>query len=261
MYRFLLRPKWIGFHLLVAAGIVAMVSLSLWQMRRLDSRQEFNARVEARFDQPAESLDSLLTPSAEFADIEWRPAIAVGTYLPDEQVLIANRSQGGRAGDNILTPLVLDDGRIMLVNRGFVPLAIDVPAAPTGTIAVEGRLRQSQQRRLGQLSDRADGELTVAQRIDIDRLAPQFPGEVAPMYLDLIRSNPAQPTGLPDPVIPPDLSEGSHLSYSVQWLIFALCVAVGWVLAVRKSIQTRALSGPNETSEDPRVEVDEPASI
>ena len=60
------------------------------------------------------------------------------------------------------------------------------------------------------------------------------------MYLELIRSNPTQPSPLPDPVIPPDLSEGSHLSYSVQWLIFALCAAVGWVLAVRKSIQTRA---------------------
>jgi cytochrome oxidase assembly protein ShyY1 len=240
MYRFLFRPKWIGFHLLVAVGIVTMVSLSLWQIRRLDSRQDFNARVEARFDQPSEPLDALLTSGADFAEVEWRPSLAVGTYLSDEQVLIVNRSQGGRAGDNVLTPLLLDDGRILLVNRGFVPLATDVPPPPAGTVAVEGRLRQSQQRRRGQLSDSSEGVLEVAQRIDIPRLAPQFGGEVAPMYLELVRSNPTQPSPLPDPVIPPDLSEGSHLSYSVQWLIFALCAAVGWVLAVRKSIQTRA---------------------
>jgi hypothetical protein len=47
-------------------------------------------------------------------------------------------------------------------------------------------------------------------------------------------------------VIAPDLSEGSHRSYAVQWFIFALAVAVGWVLAVRKSIATRRAetSGP-----------------
>ena len=43
MYRFLLRPKWIGFHLLVVAAIVTMVNLGFWQLRRLDERQAFNA--------------------------------------------------------------------------------------------------------------------------------------------------------------------------------------------------------------------------
>ena len=43
MYRFLARPKWIVFTLVVAAAVVAMVALSLWQLRRLDERREFNA--------------------------------------------------------------------------------------------------------------------------------------------------------------------------------------------------------------------------
>jgi cytochrome oxidase assembly protein ShyY1 len=43
----------------------------------------------------------------------------------------------------------------------------------------------------------------------------------------------------------PELGEGSHLSYAIQWIIFAVCVAVGWILAVRRSIRTRARSKPS----------------
>ncbi len=44
---------------------------------------------------------------------------------------------------------------------------------------------------------------------------------------------------MPQPVARPELSEGSHLSYAVQWFLFSCAVAVGWVLAVRHSIGTR----------------------
>ena len=45
MYRFLLKPKWIGFHLLCLVAIVGMISLGLWQLRRLDEKQTSNDRV------------------------------------------------------------------------------------------------------------------------------------------------------------------------------------------------------------------------
>ena len=181
MYSFLVRPKWIGFHLLVILAIVATVNLGFWQLRRLDQRQAFNAEVEARYDAPPLLLDEALASVDDLDDIEWQPVTASGAYIPDGQILIVNRSQNGRAGDNVVAPMQLDDGRVLLVNRGFVPLAVDVPTAPTGEVEVLGRLRTSQQRRTGQLSDPSEGPLTAAQRVDIDRLAPQLPGEVVPM--------------------------------------------------------------------------------
>ena len=72
-YRFLLKPKWIGFHLLVIVGIVAMVSFGFWQLRRLDQKQTFNARVEQRYDAAVVPLDALLVPRANVDDLEWRP--------------------------------------------------------------------------------------------------------------------------------------------------------------------------------------------
>jgi cytochrome oxidase assembly protein ShyY1 len=242
MYGFLLRPRWIGFHLLVVAGVVLMVNLGFWQLRRLDERREFNAAVEARIDQPVVPLDELLAQldaGTDVDDIEWRPVEVRGTYLPEEQVLVVNRSQNGRAGDNVVTPLALDDGRVLVVNRGFVPLAVDVPDAPAGEVTVRGVVRPSQERRRGQLSDPSDGELTEVQRIDLDRLAQQLPGDVVAVYVDLLASDPAEADGVPEPVTRPDLSEGPHLSYAVQWFIFSAAVVVGWVLAVRWSVGKR----------------------
>jgi cytochrome oxidase assembly protein ShyY1 len=241
MYRFLLRPKWIGFHLLVLAAIVAMINLGFWQLRRLDQRQAFNATIEQRYDEPPVPLDDLLSTVTgdEYSQLEWYPVSASGTYLSDEQFREVNRSQGGRAGDNIVTPMRLADGRVLIVNRGFVPLTFDAPPAPSGTVEIIGRLRVSQEKRLGQLGDAAEGDLDLVQRIDIPRLTPQLPGDVVPMYVDLQVSDPAEQPGLPDPVAAPELGEGNHLSYAVQWFIFTIAVGVGWVLAVKRSVRTR----------------------
>jgi surfeit locus 1 family protein len=238
MYRFLLRPKWIGFHLLVVVGIVALINLGFWQLRRLDQRRDFNTRVETRSDLPPEPLDDVLA-SGPPDEIEWRLVTVAGRYLADEQFVVVNRSQGGRAGDNMITPLDLGDGRTLIVNRGFVPLDVEPPPPPDGDVDIIGRIRQTQERRTGQLSDPSDGDLTEVQRLDIPRLAPQLPGEVIPVYVDLVTSEPPEAGGLPEPVPQPPLDEGPHLSYAVQWFIFSVCVAVGWVLAVRRSVATR----------------------
>ncbi len=240
MYRFLFTPKWLAFHLLVVIAVVTMVNLGFWQLRRLDERKEFNATVESRYDEPPVALDELLTPSTEtdtYDDLEWRPVTASGTYLPEETIVIVNRSQNGAAGRNVVVPLLLGDGDLVLINRGFVPLSIaELPPVPAVDVDIVGHLRESQERRTGQLSDPAEGDLAEAQRVDIERLAPQLPGDVLPMYLDLATSDPPEEPNYPQPVATPDLSERNHLSYAFQWFIFSIAVAIGWVLAVRKSI-------------------------
>lgn len=253
MYRFLLRPRWIAFHVLVIVAIVVMVNLGLWQRNRLHERQEFNAAVRERSALAIEDVGVLVTGSTNPAAVEWRAVRAVGEYLADEQIVIVNRSQSGTAGFEVVTPLTMADGSLLLVDRGFVPLDEPVPAPPAGVVIVEGRLRASQQRTLGQLSDPADGDLTEMHRIDIDRIAEQLPRTVAPVYLDLRTSRPDQGTP-PYPVADPELSEGPHLSYMVQWFIFSICVAVGWVLAVRHSLTKRrkaAVSGSVQTPAEP----------
>jgi len=250
MYRFLFKPKWILFHVLVVAMVVLMVNLGLWQKHRLEDRRDFNAEVSARSVEPVMPIDELVTgaidpaidpaidsavdSATDPATVQWRTVTATGTYLADEQVLIVNRAQVGITGVNVVTPLELTDGRLVLINRGFIPDTQPVPAPADGEVQVTGRLRETQERTLGGLTE-AEGDLTELFRIDIPRLAAQLPGPVLSVYVDLLSSEPDQGQ-LPIPLPDPELGEGSHLSYMFQWWIFAVCVVVGWVLAVRRSI-------------------------
>ena len=115
----------------------------------------------------------------------------------------------------------------------------DVPPAPSGEVEVTGRLRPSQTAALRPaVRRRATGTLTEAQRVDIPRLQQQVDGELVDMYVDAFASDPADSPAL-QPVVKPDLGEGPHLSYAVQWFIFSVCAAVGWVLAIRHSAAKR----------------------
>lgn len=249
MYRFLFRPKWIAFHLLCFGAVFLMINLGLWQLRRLDERKEFNAEVVERSELPPVSIDELLAdPDFSPKDATWRRVTAQGVWLP-QQVTVFNRSQNGLAGDNVLTALEQDNGTTVLVNRGFVPLGVDQPLAPSGDVAIIGTVRDTQGRRRGELTDEGLA-LTETRRIDIEQLAPQFPGTVAPVYLDLIESDPPTDGDYPGPVPPPELSEGPHLSYAIQWFIFSAAVVVGWVLAVRRSINTRRNAAGHETTDE-----------
>ncbi len=237
----LLRPKMIAFHVLCAAAVVAMVNLSLWQFDRLDQRQEFNSRVEQRSTEAVVDVAALDMSAPEVS--EWRRVGAVGTYRPDDEVLILNRSQGGRAGLNVVTPLELEDGSILLVVRGFLPLDMDVPRPPDGTVTVIGTSRTSDARRATDLTTPA-GEVREFFRLDIDRIAQQIDGTVLPLALYAEASEPAEDVSL-EPVARPTLSEGSHLSYAIQWLIFATAVVVGWILASRRTIKNRSRLQPS----------------
>jgi len=247
MYWFLLRPKWIGFHLLVIFGVVLMIWLGFWQLDRLDQRKVFNdAVVERSEDPPVPIIDLLSEPDFDSTTAEWRRVTAKGTWLPD-QVIVFNRTQNGQPGDNIVTPLLLDgqageDSLTVLVNRGFVPVGVDAPDPPQTAVEVLGRVRQSQERQRGGLTDATDGPVTEIRRVDIPQLAQQIDGEVAPFYIDLVASRPEAGPNAPVPVPAPTIDNGPHLSYAVQWFIFAFAVVVGWTLAVRRSIATHRAS-------------------
>jgi cytochrome oxidase assembly protein ShyY1 len=264
MYGFLLRPKWIAFHLLVFGSIALMIWLAFWQLDRLDERRAFNDLVTEQIEQPPAPLGDLLADAGDDPrSIEWRQVVVAGTFLPD-QVIWFNRSQDGIAGDNVLSALVTDDDTTVIVNRGFVALGAEVPAAPTVETEVLARVRVPQARQRGELTDAASSgdPITEVRRIDLDQLAAQFPGEVAPVYLDLIDAVPAPGPTDPLPVSAPSLDEGPHLSYAAQWFIFAMCVLAGWVLAVRRSMRSRRRDALRAAADGPTTpDSDLPADV
>ncbi len=238
MYSFLLKPKWIGFHLLCIALIVVMINLAFWQLRRLDERQSLNERVASNSSAAIVPLAdvSLADPGA----VEYRRVEVTGIYV-GAQFEVVNLSQSGTTGSDPVNKLLLGDGRIVIVNRGFLPFDANITAPPTGEVHIVGRLRQG---RSGGTDQRADDDTPAVveiRRIDLGEIAEQFNERVLPMYVELLESTPADSPAL-RPVPLPEASNGPHLSYTIQWFIFSACVAIGWVFAVRKTARKLAVS-------------------
>jgi len=240
VFRFLVRPKWLVFHVVCVALVVLMANLSAWQFHRLQERRDFNTEVRDRSEVAVNDIEAIDLTDPSTAS--WRSAGAAGTYLADEQVLVINRSQNGVAGFNVVTPLELDNGDVIAVARGFLPLEATPPPAPSGRVRVVGIVRESEKRRSGQARE-ADGELREMFTLDLDRLQQQIDASLLPVWLAADASDPADDPAF-SPIAPPELSEGPHLSYAIQWIIFSVCVVVGWVIAVRRSIR-RARSTPS----------------
>ncbi len=225
--RRLLTPRWIAGHLLAVIGIALFVSLGLWQLRRLDERREFNAAVEAAVAAPAVGLDEALSSDADYRRIE------VGGEFDQSNEVLVLRSRRGTSGYHVLTPLVLGDGRGILVDRGCVPIRFDSAPVleappPAGSVSVTGILWPAE----------PGGDLeihsSVVRRIDPAIVDPVVAADLIGPYLVL---ESPQPADLPIPAGTPELTEGSHLSYAGQWFLFAAVVAVGYPLLLRRVIR------------------------
>ncbi len=238
MYRFLLRPRWIVFHIAIIAAVVGMLALANWQWTRLQQRNDFIAKVHHREETEPQALAPLLATNAP-ADIEYLKVTATGSYLTTGQMIQINQVQAGVNGSDVLTPFQIDGGPLIIVNRGFIEDNTAAAPPPTGTLLIGGTARTTQPHTTGELTDNNSGDKVHIRRVDLGEISKRLGVTVAPIYLDFIA---AKPTTTEPPIPPPapDLSGGPpHLSYTIQWLIFSLCAIAGWVFAVRRSARTR----------------------
>ena len=260
-YRFALRPKWIFSHLFVLALVSAMLWAGFWQLNRLQQKKDRNARVEARTAEPALTDAGLPAPGAFDAAnaVEFRRVRVTGTYQVDQEVLVRSRSFESSPGSWVLSPLTLADGTAVVVNRGWIPNPGDirsVPAAyraPTGRVTVSGLARLTETRGRFGSTDPGSGVLTDLARADIARLDAQVPEDLRPMWVQLTTQRPAA-ARLPRPVPPPELDEGPHFSYAMQWFIFTTVAVVGYPLILHRragEVAIEELGDPEEGSAPP----------
>jgi surfeit locus 1 family protein len=255
MYRFLRSPRWVAGHVLVLVTVVTFASLGLWQLRRLEDRQAHNALLADRIAQPAVDLAS---SPLDTDDLAYRPVELSGTYLHDQEVLLSTRSQRGQPGHHILTPLRTSDGDVVVVDRGWVPLELDDPpvaqaAPPSGEVRVEGLLFPSVPARRSGALDGSDAALQFVSHVDLEVLGAALGTDVYPLYVLAREQRPPQ-ADLPRPAEPPALTEGNHLSYAVQWFLFAAVVVVGYPLLLRRTAR-------DERHDDTRQTQDAPAPV
>jgi cytochrome oxidase assembly protein ShyY1 len=248
VFRLLASRRWV---LRVLAGLVlvaACVRLGLWQLDRNEDRAAGNAVIEANADRDPVPVDEMLEADRPLSpDQLWTPVAATGTYDVDRQLLVRLRPLDGRAGMHVLVPLVTAAGTALLVDRGFVEqdgpanAVPPVPDAPRGEVDVVGRVRASEEGR----GTGGDPDTGAIRHVDVDEIAAWLPYPVYGAWVELIEEQPPTPNA-PVPPAAPVLDAGPHLSYAIQWFLFA-CIGIGgFVILMRAESRLRREDEPEQ---------------
>lgn len=247
-WSFVRSPRWLRFAGLAVLFAIACGLLAWWQLSRREETLREIARVTANYDSAAVPLTAALPTLNAFADGQkWLPVVMQGNYLVDQQVLVRNRPRNGQPGFEVLTPLLLADGSVFIVDRGWLPpgsaqdVPDSVPAPPAGTVQVVARLRAGEPSIPGRSAPA--GQVATVQLPDLAaRLGkPSYTGA----YGLLATESPAAATR-PAAAERPSLDEGPHLSYALQWVAFALIGFGGLFVAIRQEYRDRNSADPAE---------------
>jgi cytochrome oxidase assembly protein ShyY1 len=249
--RLLREPRWVrGLAVAVLIAFVCLV-LGRWQWHRRQERLAANAPLVQNYDATPVDVSQVLPPGSTLTgDRNWTPVRVTGTYDTADTLLVRNRPRDDSPGYEVLVPLVLSDGSALVVDRGWVAAGSDtgrpdtVPAPAAGEVTVVARLRQWEPAKRGTVPAGqllSVGATAVAQAVPDLRLLDGYAvlADEAPAAADA----PALP-------VRPDVDEGPHLAYTVQWIGFALTSLVVWVVAGRRELDLRRTEAEELTEGD-----------
>jgi cytochrome oxidase assembly protein ShyY1 len=228
--------RW-GVYVLVAIGFaVACVFLSQWQFDRNESRAEQIALVERNYDaEPVPVADLLDDGGALESGDEWHPVLLRGEYLADEQLLVRNRPHGGTSAFEVLVPFRDVSGIVLLVDRGWISPGEDaaptsVPSPPSGESTVIVRLRPGERLPASGRGAPAGQVPTIHLPTVADRVDAALNTSA---YGQLVSEQPPADRALGGFASPTD-DPGPHLSYAIQWILFAVMgfAFIGYVIRI-----------------------------
>lgn len=218
--------------------ITAFVVLGRWQLNRLEWRRGNNAIIARHEVAPvlpyAEVFDHPITD----ADA-WQRVSVSGVYDTETQYQVRYRNFDDRRGIEVVTPLRLEDGRSILIDRGFIevptgqPIPDTLPPAPEGEIDIVGYVRRNENGR-DKATVPVNGQLRLINSTAIGGTLPEQ--DLLDGYISVLSSEPTQ-TGDLIPLTPPKLTEGPHLSYALQWFAFTGIAVIGLVVLIRADVR------------------------
>jgi cytochrome oxidase assembly protein ShyY1 len=228
--RFLVSRRWLLFLVTVLVLAYACLLLGRWQWHRLESKKTNNAIIRANEDAAPLPVAQVLKegrdpdPTQQYAVVT-----ATGTYDVGKTIIIRYQTDDhGQPGVDVVVPLVTADGTALLVDRGWMATTnqgltdpSQVPAPPSGTVTVTGSVRQDAG---GSSTQVVNGS---ARAVSSARIQPAIGIPVYCGFVDLKTETPAPTTPL-EPAGLPDLSNGPHFFYALQWWFFGLLALFGF---------------------------------
>lgn len=231
--------RWIGLAACLALMAWAFVNLGFWQLGRLDERRERNESVTTHEGAPVVAWTQVFgAPITDAAS--WQRVSAVGTFDAEHQFVIRYRSNAGATGYEIVTPLRTVQGSV-LVSRGFIERPRDqdfpkvAPPPPLGEVELVGYVRRSE---VGD-ADATTPYQGQVRLINSAAIGATLPYPIVDGYISLLTLTPTQDPSF-TPVAPPELNEGNHFSYALQWFAFACLAGIGLFVFIRADLRDRA---------------------
>lgn len=238
VFRVLLTRRWLVWLLVALIASTACVFLGRWQWHRWQERHEMQTTIRTNYDASPIPFEQVRPdPTADVSrSQQWRQVRMVGEYLTEGKTLVRNRPYDGSFGYEIVVPFRTTEGRVVLVDRGWVPNgptadrpAVE-PATPTGKVGITGWIRPAE-RSLeratipGQASSINPPQISAANGKPTDNRS----------YV-LLRVEDPRPAQVPAVLPKPDLgtAAGVNLSYAIQWALAAIAFPVLVLLAARR---------------------------
>ena len=220
---------------LLAIGLIyGCVQGALWQFDRYEVRHAQNELIRNNISLPA--LDEEALQSLQPSKIAFRKISMKGSFVPEKEILVRNRYFEGKYGFGVLTLFESENGKKYWVDRGWVVAGKDALTPPAVQPVTNENVLITAYGRVENLESQVRGSVVALPGKAASQLQAwnkEQAIQTESIYFDLIETsnaafNPAVPTLLPE------LSDGPHLAYSFQWILFIFLVIFAWYLVIRE---------------------------
>lgn len=225
------KEPWSLFKSFIALLLIVLCAWAAqWQYHRGVDRHARNTIIEERIAKPAIPLTQI---DSDLANFEWQTISTSGKFNTDKQILLRNRYNEGKYGYEVLTLFTSVDARTFWVDRGWVEAGATATTAPVVTpvpdrqVSITGRLRLDSSLPRGSffaLPGKGQGlvsELNAQSQLNTEKF-----------YVDLLSGSESSLTPAVAAQLP-ELSDGPHMAYALQWIFFGGLVIYGRVLIRR----------------------------
>jgi len=229
--------------LLIGLGLVLfviLIGLGTWQVQRLHWKEDLLATIDRRTHSAPLALADVEREFAASHDVDYTPVTVTGTFLHQGERHFFSTWQGD-SGFNVYTPLQLDDGRFVLVNRGFVPYDLKDPSKRrqgevAGKVTVTGLARNPLSGKPSMMLPDNDVAKNIFFWKDRDVMAASagLPAgfTLVPIFIDADKT--PNPGGLPIGGVTIIDLPNSHLQYAMTWYGLAAALAAVLILRLRR---------------------------
>lgn len=224
--QYLFRPRLLP-TLATMVIFPVLVALGLWQLQRAEEKQQMLEHFASQQSRPPVDLQRY----THIHQLQPYQKVRVqGQFLADQQLLLDNRTYHGRAGYQVITPMRLNDRRIVLINRGWIPQTAqrsELPriATPGGEISLTGQVKLDTGGgfSLGESGIKGTAWPRRIQRLEMNELQELLGQNLLPL---LVLEDPSGPAGYVRDWYIRKITPEKSTSYAMQWFALALALMI-----------------------------------